>query len=157
MTRQGTGKPRAGGELMSDGCGLRNEATAVRRRKRQRLVQIGAGTQLRMGEEEGREKTAEELEREESQATRAKEPDFHALDALEREAAPLQEGETIDLPFGPLPVRTLRAIGVMLFVAVVLYFVFWGIFGTLGLLVGWLPAAALGFLAARELGRRSAL
>ena len=121
-------------------------------------MQIGAGTQLRMGEdeEEGREKTAEELEREESQATRAKEPDFRALDALEREAAPLQEGETIDLPFGPLPVRTLRAIGVMLFVAVVLYFAFWGIFGTLGLLLGWLPAAALGFLAARELDRRSA-
>ena len=46
--------------------------------------------------------------------------------------------------------------GLMLAVAVVIYFVAWGLFGTLGLLLGWIPAAAAGFLVAREYGRRVA-
>ena len=77
-------------------------------------------------------------------------------DALERESEPLRQGNTLATPVGPLPVRSLIGMGLMLAVAVVIYFVAWGLFGTLGLLLGWIPAAAAGFFVAREYGRRVA-
>ena len=101
-------------------------------------------------------RTAEELEREESQPDRSG-PDAggQVAGVLEREARPLQRGEAVNSPFGPLPKRSLAAMGLMLAVAVVVYLILWALLGTLGLLLGWIPAAALGLLAAREVGRRS--
>jgi hypothetical protein len=109
-----------------------------------------------MGQTE-RKKTAEELEREESSPPQrsAAEQTAPLLEAVEREAGPLQRGEAFDTRLGPLPVRSLAAIGVMIAVAVAAYLLLWALLGTLGLLLGWIPAAALGFLAARELGRRA--
>jgi hypothetical protein len=77
-------------------------------------------------------------------------------DAFERESEPLRQGNTLATPAGPLPVRSLIGMGLMVAVAVAIYFVAWGLFGTLGLLLGWIPAAAAGFFVAREYGRRAA-
>ncbi len=110
-----------------------------------------------MAETEDNEKTAEELEEEESKGadeSRAELDD--AVGPLEREMEPLQEGETIDSPLGALPTRSLVAMGLMVAVSVAVFFIAWGVFGTAGLVLGWLPAAALGLLAAREYGRRKA-
>ncbi len=79
-----------------------------------------------------------------------------ALDVLEREAEPLQRGEAIDSPVGPLPKRSLVAMAALVIVAVGVYLLVWALLGTLGLLLGWIPAAALGLLAAREVGRLGA-
>jgi hypothetical protein len=104
-----------------------------------------------------REKTAEELEREENAPPEPTAADQAApiAETLERESEPLQRGQTLDSPLGPLPVRSLAAMGVFVAVAVALYLILWALLGTLGLLLGWIPAAALGLLAARELGRRA--
>jgi len=102
------------------------------------------------------EKTAEELEEEENNADRGgSEPAFPVTDVLERESEPLQRGDALDTPLGPLPVRSLIAMAAMLAVSVVVYLLAWALLGGIGLLLGWIPAAALGFLAAREVGRRS--
>ena len=77
-----------------------------------------------------------------------------ATDVLEREAEPFQRGDAIDSPFGPLPKRSLGGMAIMVIVAVVVYVAIWALLGTLGLLLGLIPAAALGLLAAREWGRR---
>jgi hypothetical protein len=109
-----------------------------------------------MAQDREREKTAEELEREENEPDRsASDTGAEAIEVLDREARPLQRGETLDTPLGPLPKRSLAAMGLMLAVAVVVYLIAWSLLGTLGLLIGWIPAAALGLLAARELGRRT--
>jgi hypothetical protein len=102
------------------------------------------------------ERPAEEVEGEDSDAVQAPEAEEKdkGLDVLEREAEPLQHGEALDSPFGPLPRRSLGAMAVMVVVAVVVYLVLWALLGTLGLLLGLIPAAALGLLAAREWGRR---
>ena len=100
---------------------------------------------------------AEELERKEQEGDSersANESAGEVADVLEREAEPLQRGRTLDSPFGPLPVRALFAMAAFLAVAVVVYVAVWGLLGTIGLLLGLLPAAALGLLAAREVGRR---
>ena len=101
--------------------------------------------------------TAEELERAEQSGDSersANESASDAADVLEREAEPLQRGRTLDSPFGPLPVRALIAIAAFLAVSVVVYIAAWALLGGIGLLLGLLPAAALGLLAAREVGRR---
>jgi hypothetical protein len=101
------------------------------------------------------EKTAEELEAEENEPEPTGESDTKRLtDALERESEPLLQGDAIASPVGPLPVRSLTAMAVMVAVSVVAYLAAWGLLGTVGLLLGWIPASALGFLAAREVGRR---
>lgn len=102
-----------------------------------------------------REKDGEDLEGQEGPGERAEDPDPGFFDRLEEESAPLHEGEAIDTRLGPLPVRSMAAMAAMLLVAVVVYLVAWGLFGGVGLLLGWLPAAALGLLAAREVGRRA--
>ena len=110
-----------------------------------------------MAETDENEKTAEELEEEENKAD--EEPRAELSDAvgpLEREVEPLQEGETIDSPLGPLHTRSLVAMSLMVAISVAVFFIAWGLFGTAGLVLGWLPAAALGLLAAREYGRRKA-
>lgn len=107
-------------------------------------------------QEEGQ--TAEELQDQESDAEpTAAEPKDKALDTLDREAEPLQRGDAIGTPFGPLPKRSLAGMAIMVVVAVVVYLLAWALLGTLGLLLGLIPAAALGLLAAREWGRRSAV
>lgn len=102
------------------------------------------------------EQPAEELEGEEGDAVQppVAESKPKATDVLEREAEPLQQGETYDSPFGPLPKRSLGGMAVMVVVAVLVYVAAWALLGTLGLLLGLIPAAALGLLAAREWGRR---
>jgi ferric-dicitrate binding protein FerR (iron transport regulator) len=104
------------------------------------------------------QKTAEELERAENSpaAPTAAEQTAPLMQRLERESEPLQRGEALETPLGPLPLRSLAAIGLFVAVAVAVYLVLWALLGTLGLLLGWIPAAALGLLAARELGRRAA-
>jgi hypothetical protein len=109
-----------------------------------------------MDAKETHERTAEELEREESAPPRPAERGPGLLERIEREAAPLQEGEAIASRLGPLPVRSLAAIGAFVAIAVVVYLLCWSLFGTLGLLVGWIPAVALGLLVAREIGLRAA-
>ena len=114
------------------------------------------GNNLGMTAGEERVKTAEELEREENEPDRsAAEPGVNVVEVLEREARHIRGGEALDSPLGPLPKRSLAAMGLMLAVAVVVYLILWALLGTLGLLLGWIPAAAGGLLAARELGRRS--
>jgi hypothetical protein len=110
-----------------------------------------------MGENETQEKTAEELEREANEPDKA-EPvsTTRVTDVLERESEPLREGNAIDSPLGPLPVRSLAGMALMIAIGVAVYLIAWSVFGTLGLLLGWIPAAALGLLAAREYGRRAA-
>ena len=103
-------------------------------------------------EETSEDQTAEDLEEGTSAPTAEK--SAGALDVLEREAEPFQKGEAFDSPFGPLPKRSLSAMAVMVIVAVVVYLIVWALLGTLGLLLGLIPAAALGLLAAREWGRR---
>jgi hypothetical protein len=99
---------------------------------------------------------AEEVEGEDSGSVEptAAEAKDKGIDVLEREAEPLQHGEAFDSPFGPLPKRSLGAMVVMVVVAVVVYLIAWALLDTLGLLLGLIPAAALGLLAAREWGRR---
>ena len=67
-----------------------------------------------------------------------------------------QRKAAIDSPAGQLPVLSLVTIPVSVAVSVIVYLIAWDVFGTAGLLLGWIPAAALGFLAAREIGRRAA-
>ena len=103
---------------------------------------------------EGRaDEELEELDSDAVQPTAAESQDA-ALDVLEREAEPFQDGDAIDTPFGPLPKRSLAGMAIMVVVAVIVYLLAWALLGTLGLLLGLIPAAALGFLAAREWGRR---
>ena len=110
------------------------------------------------GPEEARrdDAPAEEPEGEESDAVRATAADStaDATDVLEREAEPFQRGDAIDSPFGPLPKRSLGGMALMVVVFVAVYFRTWQLLGTLGLVLGLIPAAALGLLAAREWGRR---
>ena len=101
--------------------------------------------------------TAEEEERAsdtDGSPAAASESASQVADVLERESEPLQEGRALDSPVGPLPVRSLWAMAAFLAVAVAVYLAIWGVLGTLGLLLGWIPAAALGLFAAREVGRR---
>jgi len=110
-----------------------------------------------MAETDENEKTAEELEEEESKADEEPRAELDdAVGPLEREVEPLQEGKTIDSPLGPLHTRSLVAMSLMVAISVAVFFIAWGVFGTAGLVLGWLPAAALGLLAAREYGRRKA-
>lgn len=110
-----------------------------------------------MGHEEQGEKTAEELEADENQPDRTEETSVgEVASVLDRESEPLQQGRKLDSPLGPLPVRSLAAMAAMVVVAVVVYLIAWALFGTLGLVLGWIPAAALGLLAAREVGKRAA-
>jgi hypothetical protein len=106
---------------------------------------------------EGREKPPEELEHVENSRSEpgAAETTGSLLETVERESEPLRRGDAYDTLLGPLPVRSLAAMGVMIAVAVAVYALLWALLGTLGLLLGWIPAAALGLLAARELGRRA--
>ena len=102
------------------------------------------------------EAPAEEIDGEEGDTVQPTAADSRdkATDVLEREAEPFQRGEAIDSPFGPLPKRSLAAMALIVVVAVAVYLLTWALLGTLGLLLGLIPAAALGFLAAREWGRR---
>ncbi len=110
-----------------------------------------------MGDNRTQEKTAEELEREENESDPVEEASTKQVtDVLERESEPLREGSAIDSPLGPLPVRSLAGMALMIAIAVAVYLIAWSGFGTLGLFLGWIPAAALGLFAAREYGRRAA-
>ena len=109
------------------------------------------------GAEDVKAKNAEELEQEATEHDDDSGTELGTVtDAFERESEPLRQGNTLATPVGPLPVRSLIGMGLMLAVAVAIYFVAWGLFGTLGLLLGWIPAAAAGFFVAREYGRRVA-
>ena len=109
------------------------------------------------GPEDVESKTAEELEQEENEHDNEGGTELSSVtDTLERESEPLRKGDALSTPAGPLPTRSLIGMGLMVAVAVAVYFVAWGLLGTLGLLLGWIPAAAAGFWVAREYGRRAA-
>jgi hypothetical protein len=106
-------------------------------------------------EQSAEEKSAEELEEEAGESGGSDSAEVSRVtDVLDREAEPLRQGEALDTPLGPLPRRSLAAIAIFVVVSVCLYLVLWALLGTLGLLLGWIPAAGLGLLAAREWGRR---
>ena len=107
-------------------------------------------------EAQATDKSAEDLEAEtEADRNPAGPSVSKATEVLERESEPLQRGETLDSPLGPLPRRSLVGMALMVAIGAACYLIAWTLLGTVGLLLGWIPAVALGMLAAREYGRRA--
>ena len=73
--------------------------------------------------------------------------------SAENETSRLQEGPTVSMLGGAVPARVLVALGVFVVVFTVVYLALFGLLGGLGLALGWIPAAAVAFLAVQLVGR----
>lgn len=73
--------------------------------------------------------------------------------SAESETSRLQRGPTVSLLGGSVPARVLIALGVFVVVFTVVYLALFGLLGGLGLALGWIPAAAVAFLAIQLVGR----
>ena len=76
--------------------------------------------------------------------------------ALERHSEPLLEGSEVKTPMGALPGRSLLAMAVFVLVFCIAFFVLWGLFGNLGILLGLIAGTALGLFSVKLLAERAA-
>jgi hypothetical protein len=76
--------------------------------------------------------------------------------AADAEADSLQRGPSVSLLGASVPVRALTALGIFVLVFMLVWVALWGLLGTLGLALGWIPAAGVGVLAIRLVGPASA-
>ncbi len=73
--------------------------------------------------------------------------------SAESETSRLQQGPTVSILGDAVPKRVLIALGVFVVVFTVVYLALFGLLGGLGLALGWIPAAAIAFLAIQLVGR----
>ena len=114
-----------------------------------------------MGEEETRGRAAEEEVRdegagEEEDGERRPGVVTDVVNVAEREGEKLQRGPTLPFFAGPLPMRALVAMGIFVAAFLAAWLILWALFGTIGLALGWILAAALGFLAVKAAADRLA-
>lgn len=103
------------------------------------------------------EPTAEELEEGDARPGGDDEPGAfdNAAGKMSDQAAPLLEGKAAATPAGPLPVSSLAGIAAFLGVFLVVFFAFWAWLGGIGIVLGMIVGAALGFGAVKLLADRA--
>ncbi len=94
------------------------------------------------GEEEEQEDHEEQEDRDDGRLA-----ELRAM--ADAEADSLQRGRTVSLLGASVPLRTLIAIAIFIVVFMLAWTALWALLGTIGLALGWIPAALLGVLAIR--------
>ena len=98
----------------------------------------------------------DEPEREEEGSERRPGVVTDVLTTAEGEAEKLQEGRKLPFFAGPLPMRAVVAMGIFVVVFLAIWLVLWALFGGLGIALGWIIAAVVGFLAVKLAADRMA-